>query len=503
VTLTRLWAFLALALPILAALIANLSSVDLAYHLRAGDEIIAARALPGTDTWTFTAGGAPWVDQQWGAQVLLATVYRLAGWTGLVILRAALVGLIFGCMFEIARRRGLGTRRATALTLVAFTVSAVALALRPQLLGMALFAIVLLLVVDRRAHPGRLWLVPVLVAIWANLHGSFFLGPLVLGLAWLEDLHDRAPGARSVLLVTLVSTGAACLTPFGPLVWGYAVGLSINPQVTGRISEWQPTSLRSVPGILFFASVAAVVVLIARRGARTSWPTLAWLGTFAAIGTYAIRGVAWWPLGAVAAVAGALVAEPEPKATAARVDPPLIRRLNVVLAAAIIVAGVALLPFWRPVDAGLQAPAGVVGNAPPGITAVLRDLAGPDDRVFNPQPWGSWFEFALPDLPVAIDSRIEVFPVEVWDAYERVVAGVDGWQDQLDTWGVTIVVAAGDEEDAFSARLTVAGWREQYRDADGAVLVRTDRPALALATRAVSTFACPTFGSGYPPAGGC
>ena len=135
------------------------------------------------------------------------------------------------------------------------------------------FAVTLLLVTDRRAHPGRLWIVPVLVAIWANLHGSFFLGPVVLGLAWLEDVHDHAPGARRVLFVTLVSAAAACLTPFGPLVWGYAVGLSVNPEVTERITEWQPTSLRTVPGLLFFGSVAAVVVLIARRGERTSWPT--------------------------------------------------------------------------------------------------------------------------------------------------------------------------------------------------------------------------------------
>ena len=474
-TLTRLWAFLAVALPVLAALIANLSSVDLTYHLRAGDEIIATRALPTVDTWTYTAAGAPWVDQQWGAQVLLAGVYQLGGWTGLVILRALLVGVIFGCVFETARRRGLGTRRAAALTFAAFVVSAVALALRPQLLGMALFAVVLLLVADRRAHPGRLWAIPVVVAVWANLHGSFFLGPLVLGLAWLEDLHERAPGARRTLLVAVVSAAAACLTPFGPMVWAYAVGLSTNPQVTERISEWQPTSLRSIPGILFFGSVAAVVVLIARRGARTSWPTLAWLGAFAAIGTYAIRGVAWWPLGAVAAIAGTLVREPEPKATEARVDPPLIRRLNLVLAGAIVVAAIALLPVWRPTDAGLQAPAGVVGNAPPGITAALRDLARPADRVFNPQPWGSWFEFALPELPVAIDSRIEVFPVEVWDAYERVVAGVDGWQAQLDDWGVTVVVAAGGDADAFVGRLTAVGWAIAYSDADGDILVAPGR----------------------------
>ncbi len=198
-SLNRLWAFLAVALPVLAALIANLSSVDLTYHLRAGEGILATGAIPRVDEWTFTAAGAPWTDQQWGAQVVLELAYRLGGWTGLAVLRAALVGVVFGCLFVIGRRRGLDPRTAALLTLAAFLVSAVALALRPQLLGMALFAVVLLLVVERRTHPRALWAVPVIVAVWANLHGSFFLGPLVLGLAWLEDVHDRDPGARRTL----------------------------------------------------------------------------------------------------------------------------------------------------------------------------------------------------------------------------------------------------------------------------------------------------------------
>ena len=469
-SLNRLWAFLAVALPVLAALIANLSSVDLTYQLRAGEGILTTGAIPRVDEWTFTAAGAPWTDQQWGAQVVLELAYRLAGWTGLAILRAALVGVLFGCLFAIGRRRGLDPRRAALLTLAAFLVSAVALALRPQLLGMALFAVVLLLVVERRTHPRALWAVPVIVAVWANLHGSFFLGPLVLGLAWLEDLHDRDPGARRTLLAGVVSAAAACLTPFGPAVWAYAIGLSTNPQVTQRITEWQATTLRTVPGMLFFASAGAVVVLIARRGRATEWPTLAWLGVFFLIGAFAIRGVAWWPLGAVTAIAGTLVtAATGPE----RVDPPLIRRLNLVVAGAIVAVGLVVLPLWRPVDAGLGAPVGVVGNAPSGITGALRRMLQPGDHLFNPQPWGSWFIFELPAAPVAIDSRIELFPVEVWDDYERIIAGGDGWAEQLDAWKVTVVVAAGKDEDAFVARLEGAGWTSAYTDDDGTILLRT------------------------------
>ena len=89
-------------------------------------------------------------------------------------------------------------------------------------------------------------------------------------------------------------------------------------------------------------------------------------------------------------------------------------------------------------------------------------MAQPGDRVFNPQPWGSWFEFALPDLPVAIDSRIELFPASVWDAYEGVIAGVDGWQEQLDAWDVAFVVVGGRRRGA-SATGSAAGWRRLRR----------------------------------------
>ena len=462
----RLWAALAILLPVLGALIANLSSVDLAYHLRAGGEILDGVGIPRADTWTFTANGAPWLDQQWGAQAILAAVYRLAGWTGLVVLRAVLVGFLFGLLFLALRLRGTDLRRGAWLTLAAFVVSAVALALRPQLFGMVLLAATLVLVAGRRDRPRLLWLAPVLVMAWANLHGSFFLGPVVLGLAWLEDLHDRAPAAPRTLAIAVVSAAAALLNPFGPEVWAYAVGLTTNPEVTARITEWQPTSLRTVPGMLFFGSALGVALLLARRSSPTSWPALAWLGVFFVIGAYAIRGVAWWPLGATFAVAGLLAAVPA--ARPERAISPLGATLNAGIVVALVVAGVALLPAWRPQDPGLRAPSGVVGHAPPGVTAALRDLAEPGDRLFNPQPWGSWFEFSLPDVPVAIDSRIEVFAPEVWADYEAVTGGREDWAAILDRWGVTIVVAPASDE-AFVDRLRGAGWQERFADDDAVV----------------------------------
>lgn len=470
-TLSRLWATLAVLLPVVAALAATLSAVDLAYHLRAGEQILGGGGIPRVDTFTFTAAGHDWVDQQWGAQAILAATYRLAGWTGLVVLRAGLVGLLFGLLFLACRLRGADIRLAAWLSLAAFIVAAPALALRPQLLGMVLLAVTLVLAWVRRTHSRLFYLVPIVVALWASVHGSFFLGPLVLGLAWLEDVHERAPSASRTLMVAVVATLATLVNPFGPTVWAYAVGLSTNSDVTSRIVEWQPTTLRTIPGILFFASALAVAVILIRRSRQTGWPTLAWLGVFFVVGAYAIRGVAWWPLGAAFAVAGVLgsaVAPSERPVTA------IARRINVGIVAALVVAGIVLFPIWRTADPVVGAPMGVLTDAPSGLTAAMRATARPGDRLFNPQPWGSWFEFAIPNLPVAIDSRIELFPVTTWDDYETVAAGRDGWQAVLDQWHVTLA-AVGPTEEALAGRLAAAGWRETYKGIDGGLLTAPGR----------------------------
>ena len=223
-----------------------------------------------------------------------------------------------------------------------------------------------------------------------------------------------------------------------------------------------------VPGVLFFGSALLVVGVLARRGRPGPWSTLAWLGFFFVLGAYAARGVAWWPLGALAAIAP-LLASVVPGAPVP-VEPRGMRLANAAVAATLVVVGVVLLPIWRPTDQGLGAPIGVVSQAPAGITGELRRIAEPGDRLFNPQRWGSWFEFALPDVPVAVDSRIELFPADVWRDYTAVVAGREDWLSILERWGVTIVVTAPDEE-GFADRLLAAGWVEQVRSDEGTILV--------------------------------
>ncbi len=146
--------------------------------------------------------------------------------------------------------------------------------------------------------------------------------------------------------------------------------------------------------------------------------------------------------------------------------------MNGAIVIVLLLAGIALLPVWRGGTA-LYGPPGLLTDAPPGITAALMGKVTPADRVWNAQAWGSWLEFALPGVPVAVDSRIEVIPTAAWDDHIALSGGASDWQSILDRWQVTVVVASKTEQAALIPLMEASpAWAVLYKDADGVVFVR-------------------------------
>lgn len=467
----RLWVVIALALPALIALLVPMAAVDLAYQVRAGAEIIASGALPGVDTWTFTVAGEPWLDQQWLAQVALAAVHGVGGWELLAVLRSAMIVAAFGLLLAAAAARGAPVNVAAILSLVAFLLAAPALALRPQLFGILVFAALLYLVGARGSRPRLYLAAPLLVVLWANTHGSFVLAPLVLGYAVAEDVARRRSWRRSFLVLAL-GTAATLVNPFGPDAWAYAANIGTNPIIAGQISEWQRTSPLTVPGALFYGSVVAVggILLVrSREPGRVTIADWAWLAGWAVIGAWTVRGLAWWPLAAAFAVAPLVVGSLGAGVTAG--DSPRRRprpnALNAVVAIVLGVLLVAALPWWRPADP-LTGRIGLLSYAPSDLAQAMRDQVPPGARVFTPQTWASWFEWAVPDARYFLDSRFELFPDSVFEDYGTITAGGTDALETLVRWQVDRVAIAAD--DPLVQALAAAGWHPVYRDDEGALL---------------------------------
>lgn len=467
-----LLALLAVLLPAAASLLAVVLSTDIAFHLRSGAWMIEAGAVLDEDIFTFTAAGEPWLNQQWAASIVFAAVHDASGWLGLLLLRAALIGATFGLVFLACRGTGASRMVAALVTLGAFVVAATNLALRAQLFGVLCFAAVMAILMWRRRYPWALALIPLLMVAWANTHGSFFIGWAAIGLALLEDLSARRRLAAATLAVGILSVLATLVTPWGIELWVYVVELSSDPVIASLVSEWQAPTLSSATGIFFFASVALVAVLLLHRGRVISWLEILWLAGLVLLSLMAARNVMWWAIGAAPVVAMLLNGL---EVRGRRVGDPAFDEPRGVgytaIAGLLLVLTVAVVPFYRPSDP-LFGPEGVVQQAPREVTATLIEVAGPGDRLLAEQRWGSWFEYALPDVPVMVDTRIELFDAAVWSDYLAVVGGRADWAEILDGWGVTAVAVAAGDSDLVPFISADPEWELLHEDEEGVVFAR-------------------------------
>jgi hypothetical protein len=467
------WAWLVPLLLAIVALASPMRAVDLAYHVRLGDEIVASGSLPRSDTLTFTADGTPIVDQQWGAQVFLALLHRAGGWPTVAAGRAALIALGFSLVYLATRQGGVRPRTAALLTLGAFVTAAPSLAMRPQLVAVPLFAAALWAVESRHHRPARLWLLPLLAAVAANVHGSFVLLPLLVLLAAVEDRLARRRIAPRLLVVIATTVAATLLNPFGVDAWRYVVELGRDPLIRTTVTEWAPASLADAAGALVLVSILSVTVFLARRATPTSWGALLRLGTFAVLALATARAATWWAMVAAVTVGSMLGRDATGGRHASPSHPSDAGRGSSIpaygLLGVLVVALMLSLPWWKGSD-----PAAHLRDAPVGSSDALRTWAAPGSRTFVHQPWASWVEYAAPEFPVFVDSRIEIFTRGVWEDHDEVAFARVGWRDVLQRWDVQAVVATADWR-LLPEMTTDDGWVLVHGDRDGVVFVREDR----------------------------
>ena len=246
-----------------------LSDGDTGWHIAAGHWILDHRAVPTADPFSYTFAGKPWVAHEWLSEVLMALAYRVAGWSGIAVLFAsAVAGMFFLVGAEM--RRWLSFRwLAVALTALFFLLQPFMLA-RPHMLAwpmLAIWTIGLLRARERnRAPPLAL---AALMTLWANLHGSFLFGFVLLAAFGLEALiAGRArpfPVLRSWGIFAVAALAASLLTPHG------IEGLIFPLQVSGMTSlplivEWQATSFGTISS--FEVILLATLFLLLSRGVR-------------------------------------------------------------------------------------------------------------------------------------------------------------------------------------------------------------------------------------------
>jgi len=475
-----------------------LSDPDVWWHLRFGQWVLDHGRIPTTELFSYTAAGQPLVPHEWLSGVIFAVLNSAGGLLLLVIVMGAVTWSGFIATALRGQMRGAGPLAiAVGLALGAKAAQPV-LGTRPQMFTFALLCWTLW-VADSYLRRGgrRVWILPPVFLVWANLHAGFIAGMGVLAVVVAAEAakrHFRAgdlvPVARlrTLALVTGVSAAVACVNPDGPGLYRYALTTAPVERAKGII-EWQSPNFHD-PGMwALLALLISFVVLRALR-ARLDWRDAALAAVGAALALYSVRNFSL----CVALVTPAWIAmasQVGPRFAArfgVRASRVRVTAARVVAGAAVVGAGVVVVASTTARVAADASRAGVAAAYPACAVDVLARAPGVQ-RVFTAYAAGGFVIDRLwPRASVYEYGESEALGVTTFANYYRIASGSSASPTALQLLDRSNTTAVMYPSGALTNTLDQSpGWTRLVNDHGTLLYVRGDASWAAGATCAADS----------------
>jgi hypothetical protein len=247
------------------------------------------------------------------------------------------------------------------------------------------------------------------------------------------------------------------------------------------VPEWAPPSFNSLDGVLFFVGLLFSAAVLALSPRRPTFFQLVTFLAFAALGLKTSRGILWFGLVMAPTLAdhlSALAAQIPKRFIASSGRPKVSRALNLVITGLLLLMAIVSLPWfkrWLPLP---STKAGLISaETPVDATRYLLEnhLPGP---IFHTMSFGSYLVWAAqPDYKVFVDSRIELYPLSVWQDYIAISNAVNGWEDRLDRYGVrTLLLSPAEHSTLIQAAMVSPRWQQVYADPAAVIFVKKNQP---------------------------
>ncbi len=429
------------------------------WHLQLGREILASGCVPHSDTLTFTRNGAPWVDQSWAFDALLALLVDRWGWSAAIGLAAIGLAWLYRTMARDLIRDGISPVVAVLVSVFAVCIGAIHFLLRPHLFTFGFVYLTLRACQAQHLRGGWSVLkVTIYTAILANLHGGFVALPVIVATAGLGhalagewDAVRRRNTAR-FCLTFVASCAAALANPYGFGLYRHVAGLLYSSGVTQLIIEYQPPHFGTAEAQIFEWVILAMIglpVVSARRLDRYQLcHVLVWLHL--ALGS--IRNAPLFALVAAPGLATLIDGLPLTIRDAWK------RPARPAIFAAFATSSVILL-----VMSGLTLGGFDLKRWPIRALETLNQQP-PELRLFHEQDWGGLIAAECrPERRSYLDDRFELFGKDAILEYVDVLSGGPAWdtvraRDRID------MVWLRPERGLAKRLLRESDWRIVHRD---------------------------------------
>ncbi len=394
--------------------------LDLYWHLAVGNWILEHHAVPHTGIFSYTASNRPWIAYSWGYEVLLSLAYRWFGLVGVGSFGVLMTLMVAVGVYWMTQRLCGRFWLALALAATASWSFLFSLMPRPVFFSMLLFMVTLTLILEaQRSGSGRTlyWLAPIF-GLWANLHIQFVYGLFLLGLLLAVNVAQRVAGSlgmapdflssptlplRQLAGVFAVCLLASCLGPYSFHLYQVIFQYSRAKIAYSTIQELQPLNFRFIEH--YTQLLLAAGGFFAMGWQKKSDLFKLSLLTIASVVAFRTMRDSWFLCICAAACIAACSAGESPVKRDRR------DRTRVACDAAGVTAVVlaVLLLIARNTDFNMRGLNEAMSSQFPIAAAnFLREnpLSGP---LYNSLDWGGFLIWYLPDYPVAIDGRNDLY----------------------------------------------------------------------------------------------
>ena len=205
-----------------------------------------------------------WIDHEWGSGVIFYFFADKFHDMGLLALK---IILVFTILFLITRIVKLQNPKPHAHKNILFYILIILSAffgifhtIRCQLFTFTLFTLwIYVLERVRRGETRLLWILPVTMLIWANLHGGFVAGIGLLGMYGVGEFLNRKPCAKYFL--ALIPTSLVTLiNPYGFDYLKYIFHATTMDR--SGIGEWQMTNLFTGTNVWYSLKIIIIITVI-------------------------------------------------------------------------------------------------------------------------------------------------------------------------------------------------------------------------------------------------
>lgn len=430
----KLWAVQLVQTAVLAVLFAGptllcvhaacVTDPDIWWHMRVGEWILQHHAVPRVEMFSRELTGKPWLAYSWLFELLVVKIFYRLGLMGIVAYSGAMILAITAALHHMVKRLQGDFTLGVMLTFTSIFCMGHLFTPRPWLLTILFFVLELdILMQVRRTGKKRelLWL-PLIFALWANIHIEYIYGLSILGLALVESVIVRwrsgnVAQAQPVWMgcALLASALATLANPYGWRIYGVVYDLVTQGGGVRQISEMQAIPFRDVLDflLLLLALGSAAALAWQRRFLIFETGLLA----FACLLSFRSMRDEW----ALAVVAAAILASGIRGG-----DRSTMRLPRFATGVALIAAGLLMVAELRLMHVSNdQLRIKVANTLPVHAVEVIqaRGYAGP---LFNNFNWGGYLIWAL-RMPVSIDGRTNLYGNERMDRWSATSTAQSDW----------------------------------------------------------------------------